>query len=155
MSNKQKLLIKASKYCAYRERCQHEVRVKLKKLGASNTVAEGIIAELIVNGFINEERFSRMFACGKFRQKKWGKRKIVKELEVRKISRHCIALGLQEIDQGSYLETLRGIIAKKHEELKANGASNVTKKVAEFCVRKGYEPEEVWSLLRCNKNDTK
>ena len=155
MSNKQTLLIKASKYCAYRERCQHEVRVKLKELGASNTVAEGIIAELIVNGFINEERFSRMFAGGKFRQKKRGKRKIIKELEVRKISRHCIALGLQEIDQGNYLETLRGIIAKKHKELKANGASNVTKKVAEFCVRKGYGAEEVWSLLRCNKNDTK
>ena len=155
MSNNQALLIKASKYCAYRERCQHEVRVKLKELGASNTAAEEIIAELILNGFINEERFSRMFAGGKFRQKKWGKRKITKELEVRKISRNCILLGLEEIDQEMYLETLRSIVIKKSKELKAKEVANVTKQVAEFCIRKGYEPGEVWPLLRCNKNDTK
>jgi len=155
MSNRQTLLIKASKYCAYRERCQHEVRVKLKELGASSTAAEEIIAELILNGFINEERFSRMFAGGKFRQKKWGRRKIIKELENRKIPRSCIVLGLQEIDPEMYQETLRGIIIKKHEELKVNGASNVIKKVAEFCVRKGYEPDEVWPLLRCSITGTK
>ena len=37
--------------------------------------------ELINDGFIDEERFSRSFCRGKFRIKKWGRRKIKSELK--------------------------------------------------------------------------
>ena len=151
MSKKQEFLIKASRFCAFRERCPHEVFVKLKELGATKTIAETIVSELKLEGFINEERFSRMFAGGKFRQKKWGRRKIIKALQERKISNNCISLGLEEIGQEDYCNTLRGLISKKQEELEAKGVANITRKLADFCIRKGFEPNEVWSVLRSDK----
>ena len=69
-------LKKAADYCVVQERCQQEIRTKLYDWGIYNDDAEQVIAELISLGFINEERFAKAFAGGKFRMKKWGKLKI-------------------------------------------------------------------------------
>src|SRR6478609_905032 len=71
---------KASSFCAYQERTQQEVRDKLWELQVNRDWIEEIISQLIVENFINEERFAKAFAGGKFRIKKWGKVKIVMEL---------------------------------------------------------------------------
>ena len=65
-------LLKAQKYCAYQERCQQEVRNDLYKLGVQRDDIEGIISDLISSNFLNEERFSRAFARGKFKNNDWG-----------------------------------------------------------------------------------
>src|SRR5687767_2477337 len=88
-------LAKAQKYCAYQERCQQEVRSKLYGWGLWKEAVEGIIAELINENFINEERFAIAFAGGKFRIKKWGKTKIKLELKKRDISDYCIKQALK------------------------------------------------------------
>ncbi len=69
-------LIKAESYCAYQERCQQEVRDKLYSWGLHEVQVENVIAELIASNFINEERFAKAYAGGKFRIKKWGRVKI-------------------------------------------------------------------------------
>ncbi len=76
-----KALLKAQKYCAYQERCQQEVREKLYEWGVLPEVLENTIAELIIANFINEERFAKVYAGGKFRIKKWGRIKIKVKLQ--------------------------------------------------------------------------
>lgn len=61
------IYLKASSFCAYQERTQNEVRDKLYGLGANKDAIEEIISDLIVEKFINEERFAKAFAGGKFR----------------------------------------------------------------------------------------
>jgi regulatory protein len=87
-------LIKAQMSCAYQERCQQEIRDKLYEWGLHSNEVENIIADLISTNFLNEERFAKAFAGGKFRIKKWGKVKIKIELKKRKISDYCIRKGL-------------------------------------------------------------
>ena len=92
-----KALVKAQRYCAYQERCQQEVRARLYEWGLYSRVVESIIAELITNNFINEERFSKVYAGGKFRIKKWGRIKIRQKLREKNITKYCIEKGFEEI----------------------------------------------------------
>jgi regulatory protein len=77
----QELIQKAERFCAYQERCHKEVAQKLYELGASAQESDEIIAHLIQNNFLNEERFARSFARGKHRIKKYGKVRIINELK--------------------------------------------------------------------------
>ena len=88
--------LKAADFCAYQERSQQQVRDKLYDYGLHFDEVEEILTELIMEGFINEERFARAFIGGKFRMKKWGKQKILQSLRPHKISEYCIRKGMEE-----------------------------------------------------------
>ena len=99
-------LKKLQRYCAYQDRCHKEVRSKLLDLGVYGDELEAIIAELVTENFLNEERFARSYARGKFRMRQWGKKRIVRELKVRDISEYCIRKALLEIEEDVYYENL-------------------------------------------------
>src|SRR6185295_8111333 len=93
-------------YCKYQERCHMEVRNKLYELGFTTSEVERQLSELIEKGVLNEERFARAYARGKFRMKQWGKEKIKQGLRLRKVSDYCIKKAFTEIDPGEYEKAL-------------------------------------------------
>jgi len=139
--------IKASRYCAFQERSHFEVRNKLYTYGLHRNDVEEIITRLITDGFLNEERFAKAFAGGKFRMKKWGKNKIAHELEFHKITPRCIQKGLGEIDDGDYKKTLKILLKAKLSQSTESNIYRKRDKVGRYAIGKGYEPELVWSLL--------
>lgn len=99
-------------YCAYQERCHLEVSTKLDNLGIIPAAQELIITHLIEENYLNETRFAQSFARGKFRVKKWGKNRIVRELKLRQISSYNIKIALREIPEEDYVNTLTEIAEK-------------------------------------------
>jgi regulatory protein len=140
-------LPKIQKYCAYQERHHQEVRDKLYSYGLHQNDVEQIITELITSGFLNEERYAKAFAGGKFRVKHWGKNKIVNELKFRGISKRCIQTGLKEIDDSDYRKELQKQLRKKSESTTETNIFKKRDKVARFAIGKGYEPELVWNYV--------
>ena len=140
-------LEKARKYCAYQERSQQEVRIKLRQWQIRNEDAEGIIAKLIEEKFLNEERFAIAFAGGKFRIKKWGRIKIEIELRKKGVSEYCINIALSQINEKDYLKTLKEIILKKENELKKENYLVKKKKIIQFAISKGFESEIVFGII--------
>ena len=100
-------------YCRYQERCHQEVRNKLYELGCTTHEVEQQLTRLIEANALNEERFARAFAGGKFRMKQWGREKIKQQLKLRKISDYCIRKAMTEIDENEYEKTLRKLAYKK------------------------------------------
>ena len=141
------LLIKLSSFCAYQERTQQEVREKLYEYGADKDLAEELIADLITENFINEERFARTYAGSKFRLKKWGRNRIIKELKNKEISSYCIRKGLEEIDAKDYIKTLEELLNKKNTEEKEENPYKRKHKLSQYAIRKGYESELVWEVI--------
>jgi len=139
---------KIFRYCAYQERCHSEVRNKLYEYGLFRADIDIVISGLITEGFLNEERFAKAFAGGKFRIKQWGKLKIQIELESRGLTKNCIKIGLKEIDEGDYLKTLKGLITKKRSQLDEENTFVLRDKIAQYVMQKGYEPELVWTTLK-------
>ena len=134
-------------YCAVMDRCQFQVINKLKSYGVSNALIDEILIELIQNKFVDEERFARAYCSGKFKIKKWGKRKIAFELSKLKVPKSCISLGMQEIDEQDYRDTITQLAHKKHAMLKDKNPFVKKKKIADYILRKGFESELVWECV--------
>jgi regulatory protein len=136
-------------YCKYQERCHAEVRNKLYELGFTTPEVEQQISQLIETGLINEERFARAFAGGKFRMKQWGKEKIRQELKLRKISEYCIRKGLLEIEEADYDKTLQRLAERKLAEIKSDRSPLSRKsKLYRYLVQKGYERDLVMGVVK-------
>ena len=140
-------LIKAANFCAYQERTHKEVRKKLAELEILGDDAEEIITYLIENNYLNEERFARVFAGSKFRQKKWGRIKIRQELKMRGMSEYCLKAGMSEIDGDDYMITLQEIIKKKSKDIKDSNKSIVRQKLVKFALSKGFENDLVFDVV--------
>ena len=135
------------KYCAYQERCHSEVRSKLLEHGIYGYLLEELIAKLITENFLNEERFAIQFAGGKFRMKQWGKVKITHELRLRKVSEYCIKSALAEIDSDHYLQSLSRILDYKKTTLQGLSDTKMNARLTEFALSKGYSYEDIRKVL--------
>jgi regulatory protein len=140
--------LKIRSYCAYQERSHKEVRNKLFTYGLYSSQVDELLTRLITEGFLNEERFAKAFAGGKFRMKKWGRNKIEHELKAHAVTSRCIQKGLDEIDEQDYASTLRGIVQKKWSQTMEDDLFRRKDKVGRFVIGKGYEPELVWAVLK-------
>ncbi len=100
------------RYCAFQERCQSEVEERLRSMGVLPEAQAELVADLMANGFLNEERFARAYARGKFRIKGWGPRKIAQGLQAKRVSSACISLGLSELNE----DEVRGYLLRQREK---------------------------------------
>lgn len=128
-------------YCAYQERSHFEVREKLFGFGLNSQEVDSIMADLISQDYLNEERFAVLFAGGKFRVKKWGRKKIIYELKARKVSEYNIKLGIASIDHQEYLNTISELIQKKMSLLisEGNNGFELRARTIAFMIQKGFE----------------
>ena len=141
-------LARLQKYCAYQDRCHEEVRRKLVNLGVYGDRLEEVMAELIAGNFLNEERFARSFARGKFRMKNWGRIRIQMELKARRVSEYCIRKALDELPDDEYRVAAEKVIKQKFASAEEADAYKTRKKVVDYAIRKGYEPELVWEIVQ-------
>lgn len=139
--DKNTALSKAYRYCAYQERTQAEVRNKLQELELYDDAIEKIIVQLIQEGFVNEERFAKAYASGKFRNLKWGKIKIKQGLKQHGLSEYCIKKGLTEIDGDEYEKTILKLIEKKMPTFKDKNEAISQQKMIKFLIGKGFEAD--------------
>lgn len=134
-------------YCAYQERCHSEVRHKLLELGFRGNELEEAIADLIAEGFLNEERFARSYCSGKFRINQWGRKKIIQALKQKKVSDYCIRKGLEAIDGTEYVETLQQLAEKKLAATDKGQEWIRKQKVQRYLIQKGYENDLITEVL--------
>lgn len=134
-------------FCAYQERCHKEIEQKLYDLHMIPEAKEKIILHLLQHNFLNEERFSKAFARGKFSIKNWGRIKIVNELKFRNISPYNIKTALKEIEETDYLNTLEKIAKKKWVLIKEPNAFKKKSKLVSYLSSKGYESECIYEVM--------
>ncbi len=135
----EEFLKKMENYCVYQDRCHQEVEKKLKETHLIPEAREKILLHLMEHDFLNEERFARSFARGKFRIKKWGKQRIIRELKMREISEYIIRQALKEIGDDEYLETLNELVEKQIVMVKETNSFKKRKKIFDYLYRRGYE----------------
>jgi regulatory protein len=128
-------------YCAYQDRCHSEVKTKAYSFGLRKPDVEELTSKLIEENCLNEERFAKAFAGGKFRIKQWGRLKIRSELKNKQVSYYCIAAALDEIDDLKYKETLHKLAVKRWNSIKGAGTNLFVKmtKTRDHLLLKGYE----------------
>jgi regulatory protein len=135
------------RYCVYQDRCHKEVISKLYDCNMIPETHDIIIVHLIQHDFLNEERFSKSFARGKFRIKKWGKVRIVRELKFRNISAYNVKTALKEIEESDYFNTFNTLALKKFDSITESNPYKKKKKLADYLLYRGWESDLVYKKV--------
>jgi regulatory protein len=129
-------------YCNFQERCHQDVRTKGLNLGFRGDALEEIISTMIMEKLLDEERYARSLARGKFRNNEWGKIKIIQALKQHAIPEYCIKKAMTEIDPVEYIQVLKKLIRSKSKVLtKELDEFAKKKKVIAFLLQRGFEYE--------------
>jgi len=138
---------KIENYCTYQDRCHKEVEEKMREYNLIPEAKELILLSLLKDNFLNEERFSKSFARGKFRIKSWGKLRIIRELKFRNISAYNIKTALKEIDEKEYLKTIYRIAENRNDVISETNIYKRKRKLIDFLTRKGFENELIFKTV--------
>ena len=147
----QQALQKIKQYCAYQERSHFETQNKLFEFGLKSTEVDNIIATLIEENFLNEERFATLFAGGKFRMNQWGRNKIVYALRQKGVGTYCINKALKEISQQDYEQTLSKLATAKWSVLKGEHYLTKQAKAYAYLQQKGFESDLISAVIKTLK----
>ena len=134
-------------YCSYQERCHKEVENKLFKMNMIPEAKEKIILHLIEHNFLNEERYAKSFARGKFRIKKWGKQRIIRELKLNGISKYNVESALKEISQNDYLVTFNELTEHKFNSLTETNINKKKRKLMDYLFYRGWESQLIYDKV--------
>ncbi len=139
--------IRIANYCVYRDRSHKEVREKLKSMGMISVAIDELLNYLISEDFLNEERYARSFARGKFNIKNWGKVRIKRELKAMELSDYFIKKALAEINPQEYEDTFHKISEKKAESLSNYPIQVQKKKLIDFLMYRGWESSMIFDKI--------
>jgi regulatory protein len=115
-----------------------------------------IIHHLLQHNYLNETRYALAFSRGKFRTKKWGKIRIIRELKLRNISKYNIDLSLKEIPEDEYRSTFDELAEKRFRQLSSDlpdresgiALQKKRRKLADYLLYRGWESGLVWEKVR-------
>lgn len=111
------------RYCDKAERCQQDVLNQAIKLGLSFVDGRELLSQLIVDGFVSEQRYASAFAHDKFTFNRWGARKIELALRQKGVSEPNIRAALKQIPKEDESEALLELIKRKSRNSK--GCSSI------------------------------
>ena len=140
------VLKKVLRYCAYQDRCTQEVRTKLTSFDIPDSDKSKIMQLLVDEGYLDDERYASTFVRSKIHLKKWGVNKIRMSLKMKGIGDEIISNALSEIDPEIYRDELIKLL--KAKKINETDPYKRKAKLAQYAMQKGYEPGLVWDVIR-------
>ena len=134
----QEAYLQLAALCAQAEHCQQEMRDKMRRWGLNDTMQDRIIARLIKEHYIDDERYARAFVKDKIRYNKWGRRKVQQALWQKHIDADIQQRVLDEIDEKEYLDILRPLLKQKRKSIKAENDYELNQKLIRFALGRGF-----------------
>ena len=124
--------------CAQAEHCQQEMRDKMKRWELHETAQNRVIARLIKERYIDDERYARAFVKDKIRYNKWGRRKVQQALWMKRIDDDIQQRVLDDIDDAEYLAVLKPLLKQKAKSIKAENDYERNQKLVRFALGRGF-----------------
>ena len=134
----QEAYLQLAAICAQAEHCQQEMRDKMKRWEIDETVQNRIIARLVKERYIDDERYARAFVKDKIRYNKWGRRKVQQALWQKRIDDDIQHRVLDEIDEKEYLDVLRPLLKQKRKSTQADSDYELNQKLVRFALGRGF-----------------
>lgn len=125
--------------CAQAEHCEQEMRDKMKRWGVDKESQERVIARLIKERYIDNERYARAFVKDKIHYNKWGRRKVQQALWMKRIDEDIQQRILDEISDKEYLDVLVPLLKQKRKTIKASNDYELSQKLVRFALSRGFD----------------
>ena len=134
----QQAYAKLTALCARSEHCQHDMLEKMRQWGVSEEEQAQVMARLVSERYVDDERYTRAFVNDKIRYNKWGRRKVEQALWQKRIDEDIRKRVLDEVDDDEYLSVLRPLLKQKRKSIKANSDYELNQKLMRFAVGRGF-----------------
>lgn len=134
----QEAYLQLAALCAQAEHCQQEMRDKMRRWELDEMVQNRIIARLVKERYIDDERYARAFVKDKIRYNKWGRRKVQQALWQKRIDSEIQQRVLDEIDEKEYLDVLRPLLKQKRKSIRAASDYELNQKLVRFALGRGF-----------------
>ena len=134
----QEAYLQLAALCAQAEHCQQEMRDKMRRWELDETVQNRIVARLVKERYVDDERYARAFVKDKIRYNKWGRCKVQQALWQKHVDADIQQRVLDEIDEIEYLDILRPLLKQKRKSIKAESDYELNQKLVRFALGRGF-----------------
>ena len=136
--SEQEAFLQLASMCAKAEHCQHEMLEKMRKWEVPETVQARVMARLVKERYVDDERYARSFVKDKVRYNKWGRRKVEQALWQKHIAEDIRQRALDEVEDEEYLSVLRPLLKQKRRTVKAQNDYELNQKLMRFALGRGF-----------------
>lgn len=124
-----------------RDHATFELKQKAINKGLNATIIENVLIELDEKGYLNNAEFARKFARDKFEFNNWGAQKIRIELIKKGIAKTDISNALEGISSDDEIKKMNALFIKSRAKFFRTDPLKRRKKIFDFFLRKGFDPE--------------
>lgn len=139
--------------CARSEHCQQEMLEKMRQWGISEEEQAQVMARLVDERYVDDERFTRAFVNDKIRYNKWGRRKVEQALWQKHIDKDIANRVLNEIDDEEYLSILKPLLKQKRRSIKADDNRQERIKLVKFALSRGFTMDIIRQCIDVEDED--
>ena len=147
----QEAYLQLASICAQAEHCQQEMRDKMKRWGLDEMAQNRVVARLIKERYIDDERYARAFVKDKILYNKWGRRKIQQGLWMKRIDDDIQKRVLDEVDDEEYLNVLKPLLKQKRKITKAQNDYELNQKLLRFSLGRGFTYDIIKQCLEVDE----
>ena len=140
----QEAYLQLAAMCAQAEHCEQEMRDKMKRWGIEPDAQDRVVARLVKERYVDNERYARAFVKDKIRYNKWGRRKVMQALWMKRIDDDIQRSVLDEIDDKEYIDVLIPLLKQKRKTIKAKSDYELNQKLVRFALSRGFD----FSIIR-------
>ena len=144
---------KLAALCARSEHCQQEMLDKMRQWGVSDEDQAKVMARLIKEKYVDDERFAHAFVYDKIRYSKWGRRKVEQALWMKRIDEHISKSMLDEVDDEEYLQILRPLLKQKSKSVTGRNEYERTMKLIKFALGRGFTMDIIKQCIEVDNED--
>ena len=130
--------LQLAQLCARSEHCQHELTEKMRRWGMSDEAQARVMARLVGERYVDDERYARAVVRDKIRYNKWGRRKVEQGLWAKHIDDDIRERVLGEVGDDEYLSVLRPLLQQKRRSVKADSDYELNQKLVKFALSRGF-----------------
>ena len=138
MKTEQEAYLTLAALCARSEHCQWEMLEKMRRWELDDAAQSRVMARLVKERYVDDERYARAFVKDKVRYNKWGRRKVEQALWQKRIDDDIRERVLDEVDEEEYLNVLRPLLKQKRKSIKAENDYELKQKLVRFALGRGF-----------------
>lgn len=141
-------LLRASSLCSQCEKAPQDIYEKALAWGLTEQESARLVARLIEENFLNEERFARAFVNDKFRFAHWGRIKVTYALRAKGISDAAIQAAFEEkVEDEDYDETCRELLKNRMKGMNLPLSMQDRARLYRYAAQRGFESNVISRAL--------
>ena len=151
--SEQQAYLKLAELCARGEHCQHELTEKMRKWHIEDTAQARIMARLIKEQYVDDERFARAFVNDKIKYSRWGRRKVEQALWQKHIDANIAQQVLDDIEDDTYIAILSPMLKQKRKSIIAKNDYERNMKLIKWALGRGFTMDIIRQCITVENED--